>query len=76
MTCLPTKNAAGPCSVGGHAFEGELHVVGEVYGRDSRGGSLTRTGFFCKDHCPVHTQVAMEWKEPAKTITGEQEVLF
>lgn len=75
MTCYVSSNIAAPCQQG-HPQDGPVHCAGEV----EKAGSMTvkySTGFFCEKHCPVHgAQATLDWKEPAKTIAGHQEILF
>ncbi len=74
MTCYVSNNIAAPCQQG-HDHDGPVHVVGEA--TETNGLKKYDAKFWCAHHCPIHgAQQMMEWKEPAKTITGEQEGLF
>jgi len=62
VTCYVSANIAAPCQQG-HAQDGQVHCVS--------------TGFFCAIHCPIHgAQATLDWKEPARTIAGEQDSMF
>lgn len=75
MTCYVSSNISAGCNAG-HEHDGPVHVVGEI----TKQGSVTVKSdvkFYCAAHCPkCSVQHSLDWKEPAKTIAGEQEGLF
>lgn len=75
MECYESERISAPCHECGAAVQ-VVHVVAKKTG-EVRGRSVMETRFYCKDCCPIHCQLPIDWgTDPAPTLKGEQGGLF